>query len=212
MAAGRQPRPLRVGASALVDRDLIGRMFEAASAVEPDYDVVLRTAAVTELRHALAEAELDLLLVPAGEAAPDVRRETVALVPLVFLAARSAPGMPGATETAPIELRDTTATQLILPTDACGLAPFTRSLFADNGLQMTTYPGQTHDCRSLQEWVALGLGSALLPGTKVIEGTPARPVHVRDVPVTIAYDACWLANSPLHAQVAGIVEKLTTAV
>jgi DNA-binding transcriptional LysR family regulator len=98
---------------------------------------------------------------------------------------------------------------LILPTDACGLAPFTRRVFADSGLPLPTYPGEAHDCRILQDWVALGLGSALLPGPKVAAGTPARPVQCGEVPVTIAYQACWMATSPLRTEISGLVSMLT---
>jgi len=68
---------------------------------------------------------------------------------------------------------------------------------------------EAHDCRILQDWVALGLGSALLPGPKVAAGTPARPVQRGEVPVTIAYQACWMATSPLRTEISGLVSMLT---
>ena len=154
LATRQEPRPLRVGVSPLINRELIGRMFEAASAAAPEHAVVLRAGAVSELQ-------------------------------------------------------DTTAVPLILPTDACGLAPFTRRMFADSGLPLPTYPGEAHDCRILQDWVALGLGSALLPGPKVTAGTPTRPVQRGEVPVTIAYQACWTATSRLRTEVSRLVSTLT---
>jgi DNA-binding transcriptional LysR family regulator len=127
---------------------------------------------------------------------------------VVFIAAKASPEADGPAAV-PIELRDTTAVPLILPTDACGLAPFTRRVFADSGLPLPTYPGEAHDCRILQDWVALGLGSALLPGPKVAAGTPARPVQRGEVPVTIAYQACWMPTSPLRSEISSLVSALT---
>ena len=207
LATRQEPRPLRVGVSPLINRELIGRMFEAASAAAPEHAVVLRAGAVSDLQESLAGAELDLLLIPERDMAPVFRQAIVARDPMVFIAAKGpAADDPGAI---PIELQDTTAVPLILPTDACGLAPFTRRVFADSGLPLPTYPGEAHDCRILQDWVALGLGSALLPGPKVAAGTPARPVQRGEVPVTIAYQACWMATSPLRTEISGLVSTLT---
>ena len=41
-------------------------------------------------------------------------------------------------------------------------------------MPLTTYPGRSHDCRTLQDWVTLGLGSALLPASKVVDHAAAR--------------------------------------
>ena len=207
LATRQEPRPLRVGVSSLINRELIGRMFEAASAAAPEHAVVLRAGAVSDLQDALAGAELDLLLIPERDMAPVFRRAIVARDPVVFIAAKAGPVADGP-GVIPIELQDTTAVPLILPTDACGLAPFTRRVFADSGLPLPTYPGEAHDCRILQDWVALGLGSALLPGPKVTAGTPARPVQRGEVPVTIAYQACWMATSPLRAEISRLVSAL----
>jgi DNA-binding transcriptional LysR family regulator len=216
LASRSERRPLRVGVSSVVDRDLVGRVFEAAGALGFDHDVTLRSAAVGELRRSLTQADLDLLVYPAGAPDQDLRRATVAEVPMVFLA-------PGAGDTpagtmvdrssgaeGPIELHETTAVPVILPSDACGLAPFTRALFAANDLPLPTYPGQAHDCRMLQDWVALGLGAALLPASKVADGIPHRPVCLHDVPVTIAYEARWLTDSPLRTEITHIVDTLAS--
>jgi len=208
LAAREEPRPLRVGVSPLINRELIGRMFEAASAAAPEHAIVLRAGAVSDLQAALAAAELDLLLIPERDMAPPFRRAIVARDPMVFLAAKAGPAADGPADI-PIELRDTTAVPLILPTDACGLAPFTRGVFADSGLPLPTYPGKRTTAAILQDWVALGLGSALLPGPKVAAGTPARPVQRGEVPVTIAYQACWMPTSPLRSEISSLVSALT---
>jgi DNA-binding transcriptional LysR family regulator len=214
LAVTQQPAPLRVGVSPLISPELIGRTLEAASRCRPEHGVVLRAANLVDLRRALAEADLDMLLTPAVAVPDDYRasfeRAAVASEPMMFLAVGSRPRADEPGTLAPIELADTTATPLVLPTDACGLTPFTRKVFADNGLTLETYPGQTHDCRTVQDWVALGLGSALLPRSKVNDGTPASPVHVGRAPVTITYEACWLATSTLRTEITGIAALMAT--
>jgi DNA-binding transcriptional LysR family regulator len=215
LAATRQPAPLRVGVSPLISPELIGRTLEAASTCRPEHGVVLRAANLVDLRRALADADLDVLLTPAVGIPDNYRasfaRTAVATEPMMFLAAGSRPRGQESGTLAPIELADTTATPLVLPTDACGLTPFTRKVFADNGLALETYPGQTHDCRTVQDWVALGLGSALLPRSKVNDGTPVRPVQLGRAPVTITYEACWLATSTLRTEIAAIAAMMATS-
>jgi len=208
LTSGHQVRPLRVGVTSLINRELIGRTFEAARAVAPGRDVILRAASLTELHAALIGADLDLILAPMVDPPSDLQRATVAEEPVVLIAAPSPHPSGNQAITTPIELRDTTTTPLILPTNACGLAPFTHKVFADNGLTPRTYAGQAHDCRVVQDWVALGLGSAILPQSKVHDATPARPIHVEHTPVTIAYEVSWLATSPIHTEIATIAATL----
>ena len=185
--------------TSLINRDLIGRAFEAANVIAPGHGVVLRAAGLTDLHLALADAELDLLLIPAIGAGHDVERATVGQEPMAFIPGTSAD---------PIELRDTTDDPLILPTDACGLAPYTRRVFAESNVTFVPYAGQAHDCRVIQDWVELGLGSAMLPRSKVDDQARARPVHVDDTPLTIGYEVCWRASSPVRAEVAHIAAIL----
>ncbi|MBO3749249.1 LysR family transcriptional regulator [Streptosporangiaceae bacterium NEAU-GS5] len=207
LAADQEPRPLHVGVSTLINRDLIEELFAAVGAVAPGRTVSLRAAPMADLRDALAQSTLDVLLTPVGEAARGFQRMLVDREPVVHVTPGLAEDGPG--ESDPIDLREVAALPLILPTDACGLAPFVRKVFADGGLDLRTYPGEAYDCRVLQDWVALGLGSALLPRSKVTEGAAARPVRLAGVPVVMAYETCWLANSPLRAEIAAVSRQLS---
>jgi DNA-binding transcriptional LysR family regulator len=199
LLTAHRSRPFRVGVTSLINRDLIGRAFEAANLIAPGHGIVLRAASLSDLHLALAEAELDMLLVPAVGAEPDVERAAVGEEPMAFI-----PGTSGA----PIELRDMTSAPLILPTDACGLARYTRKVFAKIDVTFVPYAGQAHDCRVIQDWVELGLGSAMLPRSKVHDQARSRPVHVDDAPLTIGYEACWRASSPVRSEVAHVAAIL----
>ncbi|OHV41517.1 MULTISPECIES: LysR family transcriptional regulator [Pseudofrankia] len=205
LAAVEGPRPLRVGVSTLVDRDLLGRAVEVAGT-----ELVLRAAPMAQLHRELADSALDLVLVPAVSppnlAAPEAARATVARVPIVFLP--TAGGGADRDAGGAIELRETTRVPLILPTDSCGLAPFTRELFAAAGIPLPCYPGKADDCRVVQDWVTLGLGSALLPGSKVTDSVPVRSVVLDGTPIAIDYEARWLPDSPARAEIARIVRTL----
>jgi hypothetical protein len=82
--------------------------------------------------------------------------------------------------------------QLILVPDQCGLTSFTTRLFADSGNTLLRYPGEATSYRVLEEWSRLGLGTALLPVSKLTDSTRLAPeLQHRDHPVLISYEAVW---------------------
>jgi len=199
------PHPLRVGISPLIGPGLVGRVFQAAGRVLPERAVILRSADLADLHRALDDGNLDVLLAPG---APPVEGHLAAVVseePVVVIGPPSVPG-PRLPE-APIEI-SAVPMPLVLPTDACGLSPFTRRLFREGDVPLTTYPGQAHDCRILQDWVVLGLGTALLPASKAAAGTPARPLHLHGTPALITYQLSWAASSPLTTDLAKLAELI----
>lgn len=232
LLAQGQARSLRVGVSPLIGPALVGLVFEAAGRVLPERTVVLRSAALADLDRALDAGDLDVALTPGplppdpvgrspissspitpATAAPHGRRSAmVAREPVVVVAPATA-SPPGQGERGPVEIA-AVPMPLVLATDACGLSPFTRRLFDEGGVPVTAYAGQAHDCRILLDWVALGLGTALLPASKVGAGTQAYPLHLDGVPVTIAYQLSWAQASPLAAQLAelsGLIAREGTA-
>lgn len=222
LLAQGQARSLRVGVSPLIGPALVGLVFEAAGRVLPERTVVLRSAALADLDRALDAGDLDVALTPGplppgpftpATAAPHGRRSAVVAREPVVVVAPATASPPGQGERGPVEIA-AVPMPLVLATDACGLSPFTRRLFDEGGVPVTAYAGQAHDCRILLDWVALGLGTALLPASKVGAGTQAYPLHLDGVPVTIAYQLSWAQASPLAAQLAelsGLIAREGTA-
>ena len=88
---------------------------------------------------------------------------------------------------------------LLLVPDTCGLTTFTRDLLADRGLPLRAYSGEAASYRVLEDWAGMGLGSALLPRSKVTRAdSSTRPVvDARGAAVTITYEAAWDSASPI---------------
>ena len=88
---------------------------------------------------------------------------------------------------------------LLLVPDTCGLTTFTRDLLADRGLPLRAYSGEAASYWVLEDWAGMGLGSALLPRSKVTRAdSSTRPVvDARGAAVTITYEAAWDGASPI---------------
>ena len=85
---------------------------------------------------------------------------------------------------------------LLLTEDICGLATATRGLFESAGLNLEAYPGRAMSYGALEDWVELGLGSAVMPRYHVRNRAIAHSLQdAVGVPLALEVEAVW--KSPL---------------
>lgn len=197
---------IRVGISPLINPKLVARAYTAVCGLPSapvQRELVLREANVAELRAELQTGELDLILIPSVAPMPRYRHRIVDAEAVVVVEA--APSGRG-----PVELDELTGTQLILMPDTCGLTTFTNDLFRANELQVRAYAGEASTYRVLEEWANLGLGSAVIPKSKLATVDAAhRPLLEGGAEVEIFYEAVWDPSSPLAEDLANLTEALT---
>ncbi|MBI0376069.1 LysR family transcriptional regulator [Streptomyces albiflaviniger] len=196
---------IRMGVSPLIGADLVARAFDAARTLEHPRDLVLREADLTPLREDLQEGRLDIILVPAVPGMPTLRHRIISQEPMVVIDST-------ARIDNPVELEDAADATYILGPPTCGLTTFTTDLFRTHDLVLRTYSGEAASFRAVDEWVAMGLGSALLPRSKVThEHVSCRPLLQAGAPVEIAYEAVWHCDTPLGADLEEFVTALTAS-
>ena len=122
------------------------------------------------------------------------------------------PTSPAEARAAAARIDDVARRTLLLVPDTCGLTTFTRDLLADRGLPLLVYSGEAASYRVLEDWAGMGLGSALLPRSKVTRvDSSVRPVvDARGAAVTIAYEAAWDGASPIAGELEVLAELLTS--
>ncbi len=204
------PRPdtIRVGVSPLVDPRLVASAYRVVCD-QPDLPVqdarrqlVLREANMSELRVALVDGELDIIVVPSVEPMPRYEHRVIDSEPLVLVEPRPGGG--------PAHLDELAGRQLILLPDTCGLTTFTHSLIKEHDLPVTAYPGEAGSYRVLEEWSHLGLGSAMLPKSKLTTpDAPHREVLDSEGGILeIFYEAVWDPNSPIAEELRTLADQL----
>ena len=223
------PRPVRIGVSPLIGADVVARAYSAVADLpgRGRSSLVLREADLSELCTALDDDELDLIVVPAVLPLTRYRHRVIGSEPVVLVepgaadnaaspvTADPAPAAPAdpADPAAPADpasrppeapavtarIDDVARRTLLLVPDTCGLTTFTRDLLADRGLPLRAYSGEAASYRVLEDWAGMGLGSALLPRSKVTRAdSSTRPVvDARGAAVTITYEAAWDSASPI---------------
>ena len=252
-----EPRPVRIGVSPLISADVVARAHSAVAGLpgRGRGSLVLREADLSELRTALDDDELDLIVVPAVLPLTRYRHRVIGSEPVVLVepgagdaagpansasptdpadpaspaapansadpmrtadpaspADPAGPASPTEARAAAARIDDVACRTLLLVPDTCGLTTFTRDLLADRGLPLRAYSGEAASYRVLEDWAGMGLGSALLPRSKVTRvDSSVRPVvDARGAAVTIAYEAAWDGASPIAGELEVLAELLAS--
>ena len=225
-----EPRPVRIGVSPLISADVVARAHSAVAGLpgRGRGSLVLREADLSKLCTALDDDELDLIVVPAVLPLTRYRHRVIGgeLVVLVEPGAGDAagpansaspadpagPASPTEARAAAARIDDVACRTLLLVPDTCGLTTFTRDLLADRGLPLRAYSGEAASYRVLEDWAGMGLGSALLPRSKVTRvDSSVRPVvDARGAAITIAYEAAWDGASPIAGELEVLAELLAS--
>lgn len=197
---------IRMGVSPLIRPELVAAAFGAVRSLSGPVQrgLVLREANMDELIAALKNDDLDVILVPSVGPLPLFEHRVVDEEPVVVLDSRS-------TGANAMDLSEVMDHRVILVPDACGLTRFTQQLFASRNRAATTYPGEASSYRVLEDWAHLGLGTALLPQSKLSSPQAKyRPLIDDGDVVTIYYEAAWDPRSSLAADLEELTATITT--
>ncbi|WP_369199509.1 LysR family transcriptional regulator [Streptomyces sp. PU-14G] len=195
-------RKIRMGVSPLIAADLVARSFGIVREFPATRDLVLREADMDTLRAELRAGELDIILIPAVAAMPRYEHRVIDVEPVVVVS-------PETVEPEPVELEEAGKEQFILVPDTCGLTTFTTQLFQAHGMPLHTYPGEAASYRVLEDWAKLGLGSAMVPRSKLASPDgPHRPLMDEGREVQISFEAVWSSGSPLAADLLSLADSL----
>ena len=209
------------GRGSLVLREAdLSKLCAALDDDELDLIVVPAVLPLTRYRHRVIGSEPVVLVEPgAGDAAGPVNSASPTDPTRAADPANSADPVGSADPASPAEVRaaaaridDVARRTLLLVPDTCGLTTFTRDLLADRGLPLRAYSGEAASYRVLENWAGMGLGSALLPRSKVTRvDSSVRPVvDARGAVVTIAYEAAWDGASPIAGELEALAELLAS--
>jgi len=160
-------------------------------------DVIFRELNLAEMLTLLQGGQLDFVFGPAD--ATPARQLGLAEAafheePLVFVPSS---GTKARYRTAKsVTLKDIARETFVMVPDACGLTQTTRAVFRRKRLKLNEYSGQAMSYRVLQEWAELGIGSAILPRSKLASAKGPEIIIVEGAnALQIRYRGLW-RNSP----------------
>jgi len=206
-----QSRSVRIGVCPLVDSARLERILAPYRKANRDIRLVLEQTGDGSARRALEEGRLDCILGPSpSPRRPALERARLYEDPLIYIRA----GETGSHGTAlsavrPLDLADDT---FLLVHDACGLTRLTRHLFAARRLVLREYEGQAVSYQVLEEWARVGVGSAILPLSKLSSPDVGRPIVLGNGhPAAIRYEAVWSPSTMQAPHLQALTESLKSA-
>lgn len=195
---------IRVGLSPLADARRIADALEPYTRAHPACQTVLKECVLDDLEERLHGAQLDLVIMPRLRQATTPR--SVVATPFyteeMYYLSKS-PRASASPQVGSVTLQDIADDVFVLGPDGCGLAAFTRDLFKTAELRLREYRGQALSYQVMQEWADLGIGSAILPASKIAAQFRPRANRIVDAsrrPVTLAFQALWMRQAayPRH--------------
>lgn len=199
MQVGPSKTSVHIGISPVVGIAQAQDALEAFRGMQPDIEIVYREGNLQSLCDALKAAELDLVFAPMDGDCSSLANcvyQQICSEPLMFLPRQGDAKRWKGRNT--VELKEIAEETFVLVPGACGLTQVTRRVFEKASLSLHRYPGEASSYLVVQEWSALGLGSAILPASKIAtdaESSAAISIVDHGKTVTIDYYALGKPNT-----------------
>lgn len=208
----------RIGVCPLVEATRLERILAPYRTANRNVRIVLDQMGGGKARDALEQGRLDFVLGPVypGRRSP-VERARLYDDPLVYLRAGEGPstGAPkpnGVEGRRPVTLPEIADDVFLLVHDACGLTRVTRQLFASRRLPLREYEGHGASYQVLEEWTRVGVGSAILPESKLSAPGLGHPIVLGNGHrATIRFEAVWLPSSAPASHLHALTQHLKSA-
>jgi DNA-binding transcriptional LysR family regulator len=205
-----QSKSARLGVCPTFDAGRLEQILAPYRQANRNVKVVLDQIGTGRARRALEEGELDFVLGPASPGRRGkVERARLYDDPLVYLRAGESPG---SGDRRPVTLSDVAGDTFLLVHDACGLTRTTRQLFASRRLPLHEYEGQAVSYQVLEEWTRVGVGSAILPESKLSASGLGHPIVLGNGHrATLRYEAVWMPSTAPAPHLQALTQHLKSA-
>ena len=183
---------LKIGMSPLASTKVITLLTNSYKAQNSKHDILLIEENLSILDDKLRNHELDLIVVPIVKRTS--RKNSIRLYDEDLFLIDSA-GQ-AQSKVAINDIRDKT---FVMVPDACGLSEITRSLLRTARKEVKEYEGKALSYQVLADWASHGLGSAILPKSKISPHISKQQIFKSNKPARISFEAKWWSkdNKPL---------------
>jgi DNA-binding transcriptional LysR family regulator len=191
----------RIGLCPLVDSEQIERILASFREANRGVRLVFDQLTGVAPQSALEEGRVDFILGPSESRRSRLERSRLYEDAVVYLPA-------GALEKAgtrgqPVRVDEISRDTFLLVPESCGLTVFTRKLFQARRLTLNQYEGRAVSYQVLEEWARLGVGSAIVPRSKLSTPEIGHPIVLaNNRPAVIRFEAVWspATNQLPHVQ------------
>ena len=200
---------IRMGLSPLVNARLLKQVIEPFERKLPEVNIIFKECMLDDMDERIAARRLDVSCVLQGSST-----STSKTLPLYKEALFYLPAHASKLDGKPIRLGDLSTDVFVTTMDGCGLSDAIRKLFKQKRVRFNEYPGHALSYEVVQEWVSLGIGSGILPDSKVThQRRIARPiVQNSGEPIEVKYELRWSAAKRLPEHLRQFIEHFRKVV
>jgi len=179
---------VRIGMSPLVSDEFVSNLMSRVRRSDNQLTLVLSEMNKGDIGPGLEAGLIDFGLVPSPPPhSDDMISHQIYSEPLLFLS-----GNMQTAPSSPITLDALEGQMIMMVDDACGLANAVRKLFIEHQISLKEYEGRALSYHVLEKWTQLGIGSTLLPASKVQNLDYARHLSNRSGQVvSLDFHAVW---------------------
>ena len=187
---------LKIGLSPLVSTKFITLLTDSYKAQNDKHEILLIEENLSILDEKVKNHELDLILVPIVKRTS--RKNAIRLYDedLYLIDNADRPH----SQVAINDIRDRI---FVMVPDSCGLSEITRSLLRTTRKEVKEYEGKALSYQVLADWASHGLGSAILPKSKIPPHISKQQIFKSHKPAKISFEAKWSSrdNKPLKRMI-----------
>ncbi len=187
---------LKIGMSPLVNTKLVTLLTKSYKAQNSKHEILLIEENLSILDEKLKNHELDLILVPIVRRSSGKKSIRLYDEDLYFI--------DNADSThSKVPIGDIRNKIFVMVPDSCGLSEITRSLLRTTRKEIKEYQGKALSYQVLADWASHGLGSAILPKSKISPHISKQQIFKSGKPAKIAFEARWssIDNKPLKKMI-----------
>ena len=184
---------LKIGMSPLVNTKFTALLINSYKAQNSKHEILLIEENLSVLEEKLKNNDLDLILIPVVGKVSGKNSIRLYEEDLFYI-----DNGENIRSKVPIgDIRDKT---FVMVPDSCGLSEITRSLLRTTRTEIHEYEGKALSYQVLADWASNGLGSAILPRSKIAPKIPMQQIYKSNKPAKITFEARWelTGNQPLN--------------
>lgn len=176
----------RLAMSPVIDSQLLSILVDAFSQTEPEMEFIFKECMLDDIDDRVETGNIDFAFrivqpLKSCEEAIAFYQEPLHFIP-------KDPSFSGSS----IELNNIGGETFILGPEGCGLAGATKSLFKQHEQEIKLYQGQAINYSVMEEWAMLGIGSTILPESKLSKNNHrAMRITQNSQPVLLHYEVVW---------------------
>lgn len=175
----------RLGLSPLINTAVLSNIIEPFQTKHPDLTFVFTEMNLMDLQNQLSDGKLDFIFVPFST--PSATSDSVPFYNEELLYIEKEPKTD-----ARLTIDDISAETFLMVPNECGLANTTREIFLKENIKLKEYAGKALSYQMLETWATLGIGSTILPKSKLSAPQSARIIcDKKGDPLRIYYEMRW---------------------